>query len=107
MRQVFACIWRAHEPDATFSQVEFEKRVPRLMVWLKGLKAQGKLVACGGGGFSTHSGGLTLIAAATPEEAKDLSDGTPMNEIGSTEILLWDCYFADLVHTENEGKLKA
>ncbi|MEK7467071.1 MAG: YciI family protein [Planctomycetota bacterium] len=107
MRQVFACIWRAHEPDATFKQEEFEKRIPRLMSWLKDLKAKGKLVACGGGGFSTHAGGLTLLAAETPEEAKMLSDGTPMNEIGATEIFLWDCFYADLVHRKNEEKLKS
>lgn len=106
MLPIFACIWTAHEPDATFRQEEFEKRIPRLMAWLKDLRARGKLVACGGGGFPTHSGGLTLIAAANPEEAKALSDGTPMNEIGSTQILLWDCFYADLVHRKNEGMLK-
>ncbi|KAF0246702.1 MAG: hypothetical protein FD180_521 [Planctomycetota bacterium] len=106
MRQVFACIWRAHEPDATFKQEEFEKRIPRLMVWLRDLKSKGKLIACGGGGFPTHSGGLTLIAADNPEEAKKLSEGTPMNEIGATELFLWDCFYADLVHKDNEAKLK-
>ncbi len=93
---IYACIWKANEPDASFNSKEFESRIPRLMVWLKDLNAKGKLVACGGGGFENHSGGLTLIKADSVEEALQLSNGTPMNEIGTTEVFLWDVYFAAL-----------
>lgn len=106
MENVYALIWRASEPDETFKQEEFESRIPRLMTWLRDLYAQGKLVGCGGGGFETHSAGLTLIRAESPEEAKALSDGTPMNEIGTTEILYWGVYYADLVEKTREDKLR-
>jgi uncharacterized protein YciI len=93
---VHALIWRATQPDATFDGAEFERRIPRLMTWLRGLHAAGKLVACGGGGFATHSGGLTLVRADSVEEAQRLATESPMNEIGSTDVLVWDVYFGKL-----------
>jgi hypothetical protein len=93
---VYALIWRATEPDETYDRSAFESRVPRLMTWLRGLREAGKLVACGGGGFVDRAGGLTLVRAAGPEEAVALGAGSPMNEIGSTEVLVWDVYFGDL-----------
>jgi uncharacterized protein YciI len=105
MSNIYACIWRSTEPDETFSQLEFESRIPRLMEWLKSLHKAGKLVGCGGGGFETHSGGLTLIRADSIEEAIALSNGTPMNEIGHTEIMEWGVFWADLVVKEREEKL--
>jgi uncharacterized protein YciI len=93
---IYALIWRAHQPDDQFDGREFEQRIPRLMEWLRDLHAKGKLVACGGGGFESHAGGLTLIRAESPEEAIELGAGSPMNEIGATELLVWDVYFADL-----------
>ncbi|MFN8286618.1 MAG: YciI family protein [Chitinophagales bacterium] len=104
---IYACIWKANETDATFNPQEFEERIPRLMAWLKDLNAKGKLVACGGGGFESHSGGLTLIKANSIEEAIELSNGTPMNEIGKTEIMVWDVYYGNLQVTEREQQLKS
>ncbi len=66
------------------------------MEWLKQLRSDGHLVACGGGAFEHHAGGLTLLKADSYEQAKELSDGNPMNEIGASELLIWDVYFADL-----------
>ena len=106
MKEVYACIWRATEPDETFNPEEFQSRIPRLMEWLKKLKAGGHLVGCGGGGFSTHAAGLTLILAESPEEALELSSGTPMNEIGSTDIMLWDVFYAGLSVLENAARLE-
>lgn len=93
---VYALVWRSHEPDDTFDPASFESRIPRLMAWLGGLRARGLLVACGGGGFAQHAGGLTLVRATSLEEAQRLATESPMNEIGSTELLVWDVYFADL-----------
>jgi uncharacterized protein YciI len=103
--EVYALIWRSSEPDETYNQEEFNSRVPRLMTWLRDLHAQGKLVACGGGGFENHSGGLTLIRASSVEEAQVLADGTPMNEIGTTDILVWDVFYANLVQTTRQSQL--
>lgn len=105
MTTLYALIWRAHEPDETFRQAEFEARIPRLMEWLRGLKAGGHLVSCGGGGFEHHAGGLTVIRAESIEQAMALSAGTPMNEIGHTEVFVWDVYYSDLVERENEANL--
>lgn len=93
---VYALIWRATEPDATFDPKEFESRIPRLMTWLASVKAQGKLVACGGGGFEDRSGGLTLVRADSVEEALALAAASPMNEIGTTDMFVWDVYWGDL-----------
>ena len=97
LRSAYALIWRSSEPDETFDHSEFDQRIPRLMEWLSKLRADGKLLACGGGGFATHSGGLTVIAADDVEQALEIADGHPMNEIGTTELMVWDVYFADLV----------
>jgi len=105
MKEVYACIWRASEPDETFNPEEFQTRIPRLMEWLRMLKADGHLIGCGGGGFETHSGGLTLITAESIEEAQKLSAGTPMNEIGTTEIMVWDVFYADLSILKNAERL--
>lgn len=102
---IYALIWRSTATEEEFEQVEFEKRIPRLMQWLQSLYAQGHLVACGGGAFENHGGGLTLIKAATVEEAQRLSEGSPMNEIGNTEVLIWDVYYADLLYKTQEGAL--
>ena len=105
MTSIYALIWRSTATDDVFPQEEFDARIPRLMTWLRELKAVGHLVACGGGGFERHAGGLTLIRADSVEEATALSNGTPMNEIGSTEIFLWDVFFADLSERSHEDKL--
>jgi len=94
---LYALIWRSAQPDSTFDAAEFDARVPRLKAWLKALHERGHLVACGGGGFESHSGGLTIVNASGPEEAQALARGSPMNEIGSTELLVWDVYFASLL----------
>ncbi len=103
---IYALIWRANKPDDKFDQKEFDKRVPRLMAWLKDLYKKHRLVACGGGGFEFHSGGLTLITAKNVEEAIEISKGTPMNEIGTTEVFVWDVYYGNLVELKREEKLK-
>ncbi|MGE3800432.1 MAG: hypothetical protein AB7H80_05385 [Candidatus Kapaibacterium sp.] len=94
--EIYALIWRSTATDDEFDQSEFDARIPRLMQWLGGLRQEGKLVGCGGGGFENHSGGLTLIRAANAEEAMAIGAENPMNEIGETELLVWDVYFADL-----------
>ncbi len=105
MKEVYALIWRSHEPDETFKPEEFQARIPRLMEWLRALQAGGNLVGCGGGGFEDKPGGLTLVLAESVEQAKELSSGSPMNEIGSTEIFLWDVFYANLSVLENHDKL--
>jgi hypothetical protein len=92
----YALVWRAALPDSEFDPASFTSRIPRLMTWLRDLHARGKLVACGGGGFETHAGGLTVIRADSVEEAVEIAAGSPMNEIGKTDLLVWDVYFADL-----------
>lgn len=103
---IYALIWKSHQTDEVFDPEEFEKRIPRLMTWLKELHAAGSLVACGGGGFENHSGGLTLIRASSPERALELAAGSPMNEIGSTELLVWDVFYANLHDASRESRLK-
>lgn len=103
MTEIYALLF--HQ---TGTSEEFAARIPRLMTWLRELHASGHLVACGGGGWSNDTGGgLTLITAETPEEAERIAAGTPMNEIGHTDILLWDCFYADLQHFGNRAKLEA
>ena len=92
---VYVLIWRASE-DGPDAEEAFQERIPRLMEWLRDLKRKGSLVACGGGSFENESGGLTLIKARSVEEAQSISDSCPMNEIGLTEILLWDVFHADI-----------
>jgi uncharacterized protein YciI len=105
--EIYALIWRSHQSDDTFDPAEFQSRIPRLMEWLRDLKSKGKLVGCGGGAFENHSGGLTLVRAESIEEAQALAKGTPMNEIGSTEIMIWDVFYADLVQKGTEPQLDA
>ena len=105
MRTIYACIWKSNEPDETFRQEEFDARIPRLMDWLRALQKGGHLLACGGGGFENHAGGLTLIQADSVEEAIELSNGTPMNEIGTTEVMVWDVFTANLQHEGGIDKL--
>lgn len=106
LKSIYALIWKANETDDKFDQKGFESRIPRLMVWLKELYSKGRLVGCGGGGFENHAGGLTLINAESIEEAKELSKGSPMNEIGKTEIMIWDVFYADIAEKNNVGKLQ-
>jgi hypothetical protein len=103
--ELFAFIWKANKTDDEFNPAEFEERIPRLMTWLKSLKDGGHLVACGGGGFENHAGGLTLVRAKDIDEAMKLSARSPMNEIGTTEILFWDVFYGDLSEKKNESKL--
>ena len=105
-REIYALIWKANEPDETFDNEEFQSRIPRLMEWLKELYGKGKLAGCGGGGFEDHAGGLTLLNADSIEEAMELSKGSPMNDIGTTEIMIWDVFYANLSEVEREVKLK-
>ncbi|MBL7998428.1 MAG: hypothetical protein JNL32_07310 [Candidatus Kapabacteria bacterium] len=106
MKTLYALIWKAREDDSTFKNEEFEKRVPRLMNWLRALHAGGHLVACGGGGLEQHSGGLTIITADSPEQALELGAGSPMNEIGTTELLVWDVFYSNLTVLENISRLE-
>jgi hypothetical protein len=76
------------------------------MEWLRDLYARGVLVGCGGGGFEHHSGGLTLIRTESIEEAQRISAGHPMNDLGRNELLVWDVFYADLVESEHEARLK-
>ena len=92
---LYALIWRA-EGDGPDADEAFQQRIPRLMEWLRDLKGKGHLVACGGGSFEREAGGLTLIQAPSVENAQALSEGSPLNEIGSTEVFLWDVFHADL-----------
>ncbi len=102
-QDTYACIWRASEPDENYKETEFAVRLPRIMAWLRDLYAKEKLVACGGGSFDTRPGALIIIRAASPEEARALADASPLNEIGSTELLEWGIYYANLVETSREG----
>ncbi|QQS67636.1 MAG: hypothetical protein IPP08_05585 [Chlorobiota bacterium] len=103
MNTVYALIWRT--PDETFKQEEFDIRIPRLMEWLKYLKSNGHLLACGGGGFETESGGLTIISADSLEHAEKLSSMSPMNEIGKTEIFIWDTFYSNYIFLEHKDKI--
>jgi hypothetical protein len=107
MTTLYGLIWRANDTDAAWRQEEFDARVPRLMAWLRRLKEGGHLVACGGGGFEDRAGGLTLVRAGSVEEATELSSGSPMNEIGRTEIFVWDVFYGDLVELSNEARLRS
>ena len=114
MKTLYALIWRSIEPDdenengeQSKVQAEFEARIPRLMLWLKELYKAGHLVACGGGGFEHHSGGLTIVQAENIEQAVELSKGSPMNEIGTTDIMIWDVFYAHLIHEDLVARLEA
>lgn len=95
---IYALIWKASSKGPRVMK-DFEDRIPRLMTWLKQLRQDGFLVACGGGAFESSdglSGGLTLVKANSFEHAMQLSRGTPMNEIGATEVMIWDIFTANL-----------
>lgn len=66
------------------------------MEWLKQLQNDGHLVTCGSGALEHHAGDLALLEADSCEQAKEPSDGNPMDEIGASDLLIWDVYFADL-----------
>ncbi len=93
---VYALIWRSHATDDAFDPAAFEARIPAVMDWLRSLAADGRLVACGGGGFENHSGGLTLVRAQDPEAALAIAAAHPLNDIGDTELLVWDVYYGAL-----------
>jgi len=93
---VYALIWRSHATDDVFDPAEFQARIPAVMAWLRALQAAGQLVACGGGGFEKHSGGLTLVRAEDPEAALRIAAAHPLNDIGDTEVLVWDVYYGAL-----------
>jgi len=90
----FVFIWKANKTGEEADD-EFQERIPRIMSWLSELQASGHLVACGGGSFEPPAGGITIIRANNAEHAQELNNN-PLNEIGSTEIFLWDVYHADL-----------
>ena len=91
MTTVYAIVWRFTEPSERFQAL-----VPRIMEWLKDLRRRGILVACGGGGFAEADGGLTLIRAASAEEASAEMAKSPQAAFGTQELFQWDVYFADL-----------
>jgi len=102
-RPIYALVWHQTGSDA-----DFQSRIPRLFGWLQEVYASGHLVGCGGGQWMKDSvgAGLTLIYAANDAEAQKLASGQPMNEIGTTEILQWDCFYGNLNLREREGMLK-
>lgn len=102
----YALIWKAHETDEKFDQHAFNERMPALFDWLKQLKRESKLLACGGGGFEFHPGGLTIILAESPEEAQLYANQSPLSDLGTTEIFFWGLYFADLSETKQAIKLE-
>ena len=102
MRTVFALIWKSNEEDDNFDQNEFESRVPALMEWLEQLRNSGRLRACGGGGFARHAGSLTIVEVESESEDEALLEvvaiarANPLNEIGQTDIMVWDLFYSDL-----------
>lgn len=77
------------------AEEEFTSRLPGLMTWLNDLRQQRRLRGCGG--WLDAKGALTLIEADSIEEAGAIDRLNPLNEIGSTEILAWEVFYADLV----------
>ena len=51
---VYALIWKANDTGEEADEA-FQERIPRIMDWLKSLKQNGHLIACGGGGISISS----------------------------------------------------
>jgi uncharacterized protein YciI len=96
-------IWKAAGTGREADEA-FQSRIPRLMAWLKDMKAGGHLAACGGGAFEDLSGGLTVIRAHSAAEAREWSAKSPMNEIGNTEIMIWDLFHADLAANREWGR---
>ncbi len=102
---VYALIWRSHTHDDEFDQQAFNDRMPALFKWLKHLKSQSKLLACGGGGFEHSPGGLTIILAKSPEEAHEIAHASPLSDMGSTEIFFWGVFHADMQFNVNDPRL--
>lgn len=106
LMDIYALIWRSDENDDTFDQQAFTDRMPALFTWLANLKSQSKLLACGGGGFETSPGGLTIIYAESPEEAIAIADQSPLADMGKTEILFWGVFHADLQMNLDDPRLR-
>lgn len=102
MKTCYALIWKGDEDHAAF-----QARIPQLMNWLRDLYTKGQLLACGGGGYEVGNGGLTILQLDSVEEALSIMASYPMNDIGTTELLVWDVFFAKLDVRENEHKLQA
>lgn len=102
---IYALIWRSNTNDEEFDQEAFNERMPALFTWLKNLKSQSKLLACGGGGFEFSPGGLTIIYAASPEEATEIASESPLSDMGTTEIMFWGVLHADLQLNLNDPRL--
>jgi hypothetical protein len=102
---IYALIWRSNTNDEEFDQDAFNERIPALFTWLKNLKSQSKLLACGGGGFELSSGGLTIIYAASPQEATVIASESPLSDMGTTEIMFWGVFHADLQMNLNDPRL--
>ncbi len=94
MAELYAIIWRS-----SAGVEEFESRIPGLMEWLRDLKAEGRLKACGG--WLHDEGGLTIIEAESLDEAIAIQQRNPLEKIGTSEIHAWDLFFADLNRTAN------
>ena len=89
MKTLFALLW-----SSTTSQDKFDAAVPKLMTWLQELKTSNRLRACGG--FANEDGGLTIIEVASLSEAKLIAIASPQAALGTTRIIEWEVYDADL-----------
>ncbi|MEY3688665.1 MAG: hypothetical protein RIT37_227 [Bacteroidota bacterium] len=103
---IYALIWRSHAQDDAFDQQAFNERMPALFTWLTQLKSQSKLLACGGGGFETSPGGLTIIYAESPEEAIAIANQSPLADMGTTEIMFWGLFHANLRMNLDDPRLQ-
>lgn len=100
MTRVFAFIW-----TLTASPEAFDDATPDLLAWLGGLHAEGRLAGCGA--WASGDGGLTLIRAASREEAAELYAPCPLRALGSTQLVEWEVFFADLVEEGGSRSLRA
>ena len=98
MKTVYALVWRRSVPAA-----EFERRIPEIMAWLRDLRRRGRLRGCGGAGGAEWNGGVTLIEAASADEAIAEAAASPQASMGATEVVQWEVYFADLVVEKDMG----
>jgi len=103
---IYALLWRSHASDDDFDQQAFNDRMPALFDWLKQLKSQSKLLACGGGGFEFSPGGLTIIYAQSTEEAQSIATASPLSDIGNTEIFFWGVFHADMQFNLEDPRLQ-
>jgi uncharacterized protein YciI len=92
VKTIYALLWKMNVP-----QTQFEAHIPAIMDWLRELKRRGKLLGCGGAGGASWDGGLTLIEAADAKEAIAEASRSPQAAIGTTEVVEWEVYFANLV----------